>query len=401
MQADPVASADVARRRHRLTVDAIVAVMFFVVGTVAGTPASVVGFGVLVLFTAAVALRREAPPAALGLAWPAALLQMASGAGPGFVDIAVLAVLFATSAYGDRVTRLAGLASVAVGSLTAAGYLFLQAHRGAPITAATWASLATLLVGCVAVLGLAWTLGLLLRTWRTARDSRREGLRALEEHRQAQRAVVVEQERSRIARDMHDVVAHSLAVVIAQADGARYARATDAAAVDSALVTISATARAALADVRVLLAQLRQDDTVGPQPTLADLPPLAAQMRAAGLALSWSETGEPLPLGSGAQLAVYRIIQEALTNALRHGAPGGEVRVALGWTGADLAVSIENALDPGRDAAGGDVGHGLPGMRERAVLAGGTLNAEADGDRFRVRVAVPATPAAASARETA
>lgn len=406
MQPVPAASvADTAplHAARRVSNDAIGALMFFVIAWLVGTPGAVADFGVLVVFAAAVALRRKAPPVALALAWVAAILQMVSGSSPGFADIAVLAVLFAAAAYGDRLTRLAGLVSVAVGSLTATGYLFFRSQRGMPfpVNSTTWGSLVILLVSSVAVLGLAWTLGLLLRTWRTARESRRQELRTLEEHRQAQRAVVVEQERSRIARDMHDVVAHSLAVVIAQADGARYARATDAAAVDSALVTISATARAALADVRVLLAQLRQDDAAGPQPTLADLAPLGTQMRAAGLALTWTETGDRLALGSGAQLAVYRIIQEALTNALRHGAPGGEVSAALHWSGTEFAVEIENDLDAERDEAGGDTGHGLPGMRERALLAGGTLHAQAEADRFVVRVRIPAGQAAPPVGEPA
>jgi signal transduction histidine kinase len=397
--ADPVARVG----GRRLTDDAIVAVVFFVVAWLAGVPASVADVAVLVLFAAVIAFRRYAPPIALALAWIGAIVQMASGAAPGFVDVAVLAALFAASAYGERVTRLTGLASVPVGAVTATGYLFVRTHPGAPLTldAAAWGSLAVLLVASVAVLGLAWTLGLLLRTWRTARQSRRQELRTLEEHRQAQRAVVVEQERSRIARDMHDVVAHSLAVVIAQADGARYARATDAGAVDSALVTISATARAALADVRVLLAQLRQDDGAGPQPTLDDLAPLAAQMRDAGLALTWTETGAALPLGSGAQLAVYRIVQEALTNALRHGAPGGDVQVTLDWSDTGLALEIGNDLGTEREEARGDTGHGLPGMRERAVLAGGSLHAQAEGDRFLVRVHIPAGQAAPLAGEPA
>jgi len=393
-----------ARARRLLIDDSIVAVMFFVVAWLAALPGSAAAVGVPVLFAAAVALRRHLPPVALALAWAAAILQMASGGEPGFADLAVLAVLFTASAYGDGATRFAGLASVGAGSLASTGYLFVRGHQDAPVTwdSATWASLVTLFVASVAVLGLAWTLGLLLRTWRTARDSRRQEVRALEEHRAAQRAVVVEQERSRIARDMHDVVAHSLAVVIAQADGARYARATDAAAVDGALVTISATARAALADVRVLLAQLRQDEAPGPQPGLADLAPLAAQMRAAGLDLHWTDTGEPTPLGSGAQLAVYRIVQEALTNALRHGARGGQVRVLLAWDSEGLSVEIGNPVAAAPEGGGsGDaavaMGHGLPGMRERALLAGGTLHAEAEGDRFTVRVRIPAGQAAASA----
>ena len=135
----------------------------------------------------------------------------------------------------------------------------------------------------------------------------------------------------RIARDMHDVVAHSLAVVIAQADGARYAprRRRIPAVATEALGTISTTARAALADVRLLLTQLRHSQGDGPQPTLADLEALYAQVRAAGVDLRVDV--DPAPPGeppAAVQLAVYRILQEALTNALRHG-DGGPVAVRL------------------------------------------------------------------------
>jgi signal transduction histidine kinase len=182
----------------------------------------------------------------------------------------------------------------------------------------------------------------------------------VEEQRAAQRNVVVEQERNRIARDMHDVVAHSLAVVIAQADGARYARAQDPEAVDAALTTISTTARDALGDVRILLTRLRQDDAAGPQPVLADLDRLVEQMRSTGLDIEWTTTGSPTTLGSGAQLAVFRIVQEALTNALRHGDAGRAVYLTLAWTDGWVAVTIDNAVrtDPvfERDGEIGSIG---------------------------------------------
>ncbi|WP_316313707.1 sensor histidine kinase, partial [Clavibacter michiganensis] len=140
--------------------------------------------------------------------------------------------------------------------------------------------------------------------------------------------VVVEQERNRIARDMHDVVAHSLAVVIAQADGARYARLVDPEAADEALRTISTTARQALGDVRILLAQLRHSEDDAPQPELKELSDLIDQMRSTGLTIEFVETGQPGEFGTGQQLAVYRIVQEALTNVLRHGDVGHVPRAA-------------------------------------------------------------------------
>ena len=241
-----------------------------------------------------------------------------------------------------------------------------------------------------------------MRTWKTARDGRLTQYKAVEEQRLAQRNVVVEQERNRIARDMHDVVAHSLAVVIAQADGARYARAQNPEAVDEALSTISTTAREALGDVRILLTRLRQDDAAGPQPVLADLDRLVAQMRSTGLDIDWTTTGTPTTLGSGAQLAVYRIVQEALTNALRHGDAGRAVYLSLAWTDGWVAVTIDNAVGVTDTAErAGEIGHGLPGMRERALLAGGSLAAESIGGRFIVAARLPAITTNALVRPAA
>ncbi len=189
----------------------------------------------------------------------------------------------------------------------------------------------------------------------------------------------------RIARDMHDVVAHSLAVVIAQADGARYASASDPSAATAALGTISSTARSALADVRLLLTQLRHSQGDGPQPTLADLEELYAHVRAAGVELRVDVDPAPPAEPPGAvQLAVYRILQEALTNAIRHG--DGRVAVRLAWGPERVDLEVANAM---KTDAAPSAGHGIIGMRERAQLAGGSLSAEAvDGD-FVVRATIP------------
>lgn len=385
--------------RPQLAVDVSVAVLFSALGLLSGALGSWAEIVVVLIFAGALAFRRAAPLIALCIVWVAAVTQIAFQLGVISADVAILVVLYATAAYGGRTTRWAGLASAGVGAVIAATYLsffrygseLLDILLDPGFIAATVPSFVTLFVASAGVLGLAWTLGFLVRTWRRARLSRSRAALAIDEQRAAERSVVVEQERNRIARDMHDVVAHSLAVVIAQADGARYAKASDPNAVDTALTTIAATAREALADVRILLGQLRKDEAGGPQPVLADLPRLVEQMRSAGLAIAWSETGAPLPLGSGGQLAVYRIVQEALTNALRHGQPDTEVVVSLTWDDAGVTVMVDNAVPPG-DAASlehAGVGHGLPGMRERALLAGGTLTVDTPPGRFRVIAYIP------------
>jgi signal transduction histidine kinase len=357
---------------------------------------------VTVGFTIAVAVRRMSPAVALAVAWLAAIVQMTSGLGVQFGDVGVLIVLYATAAYGDRLVRWSGLVSAGVGAVVAALYLSVSSalqtgyfNLVSSRIAALALQFAFLFVVSATVLGLSWVLGLLMRTWRTAIASRRAQTEAEVERLRAQEDVVVEQERTRIARDMHDVVAHSLAVVIAQADGARYARATDPDAVDQALTTIATTAREALGDVRLLLGELRHAETEGPQPSLADLDRLVEQLRAAGLPVDLTRTDEDVALGSAHQIAAYRIVQEALTNALRHGDTTRTATVDLVGEPNGVTITVTNALgdDPADDGHAQRIGHGLPGMRERAVLSGGWLSAEPRGDRFVVTAFLP-VPAA-------
>jgi len=360
-------------------------------------------FGGLIaaLFSGALAVRRLSPPIALGLAWVGALLQMGLGRPPSFSDLAIFGVLFATAAYGTRVVYWAGFASALVGALVITVYLFAgPAFAGGGLTWQTLPLALMTLIAAAFALGLSWTIGALVRSAVRARENRAAQQRAEAE-------TVAEQERVRIARDMHDVVAHSLAVVIAQADGARYAAAADPAVATEALATISTTARSALADVRLLLGQLRHRQGDGPQPTIADLEEVYAQVRAAGVPLRVDV--DPAPPGeppAAVQLAVYRILQEALTNALRHGAAGGSVDVGLSWLPDRVELSVRNSLrsttaepsqraaSPARDrpfatARGESPGHGIIGMRERAQLAGGTLDAGAEGAGFVVQAVIP------------
>lgn len=373
----------------QLTVDIGIAAGCLLLRTWIGWDGAAMMFVVLAM-AAALAIRRLSPGLALVVAWVGAIVQVLALLNPDVSNLAILPVLYATARYGERTVKWAGLASAGIGALLAAGYLVVRGIfgyangigpkiPGEALQSATYSS--AFLFAALAVFGLSWTLGLLAKTWRTARDSRRSQVAA-------ERTVVVEQERNRIARDMHDVVAHSLAVVIAQADGARYARAKDPGAVDEALTTISTTAREALADVRLLLGQLRHNQEAGPQPVLADLARLFEQLRASGLVIAVETSGEPITLPIGQQLAVYRIVQEALTNALRHGDTGEQVLVRLDWAPDALELTVSNALRPAAPVAE-HIGHGIVGMRERALLVGGTLTATPADGSFVVRAAVP------------
>lgn len=328
----------------------------------------------------ALAIGRLAPGLALAVAWVGALIQMGAGLSPLPVNLAILGVLYATAAWGSTRTLWFGLASAGVGAIIAGVYTTFVNGVGVGLSVRSLSVLALVIFSAVLALGTAWLSGFL---WRMVLRSRR----IREAQTRAEQQTAEEQERVRIARDMHDVVAHSLAVVIAQADGARYAAAADPDAATAALGTISQTARGALSDVRMLLTQLRHRQGDGPQPTLSDLEALFAQVRQAGL--EPRVTVDPMPPGeppTATQLAVYRILQEALTNVIRHGAGGG-VDVKLSWYADSVEIRVANAVDVAKAGAGG--GHGVIGMRERAQLAGGTLRAEREGASFVVSARLP------------
>ncbi|WP_426323822.1 sensor histidine kinase [Microbacterium sp. E-13] len=385
-------------KTSQIVVDVIVAVGFFVIAwpietiTVTGAlgfeyrlgslGSVLAGLVIAGLFSGALALRRLSPALALVIAWVGALAQMSLGRPPGFADVAIFGVLYATAAYGSRTVYWAGFASALVGALVITVYLTAGPMYAGGLSWQTLPLALVMLVAAAFALGLSWTIGALVRTAVRARENR-------DAQQRAEAETAAEQERVRIARDMHDVVAHSLAVVIAQADGARYAAAADPAVAAGALATISTTARSALADVRLLLGQLRHRQGDGPQPTIADLEELYAQVRTAGVQLRVdvdpAAQGEP---PAAVQLAVYRILQEALTNALRHGAPGGAVDVRLAWLPDHVDVEVRNPVEPGAPAPA-RVGHGVIGMRERAQLAGGGLDATEEAAVFTVRARLP------------
>lgn len=379
-------------RRYQLVTDLAIAIGFLLlqVASLSSAGNVIPSLSVSLVFSVALALRRLGPALALAGAWLGALVQMALLLeSPQFYDLAVLAILFTTASYGGRIVRWLGLGSAVLGSIIATLYLAFfngsLSSVGPSLSSlpSRLSTVALIFFGCLAALGLSWTLGLLARAVRRSRQSREAQV-------VAEQDVIVEQERNRIARDMHDVVAHSLAVVIAQADGARYARDADPAAVDRALTTISTTAREALGDVRILLGQLRHSQGQAPQPMLVDLDALVDQLRSSGLVVGRETVGEDRPLGTAQQLAVYRITQEALTNALRHGDTDREVRLVFSWKSDALHLVVSSALGDPRGADDPHPGgHGLAGMRERAILVGGTFSAGVDDGRWIVTATIP------------
>jgi signal transduction histidine kinase len=185
-------------------------------------------------------------------------------------------------------------------------------------------------------------------------------------------------ERARVAREMHDILGHSLSVIITLADGGGYA--TDAAPErgKEALRLIGEIGRSSLAELRRMLGVLREhtdEPDFSPQPGIADLDLLCRQIRAAGPQVEFQSTGALDPLEVGVQLAAYRIVQEALTNTLKHAGPHTSVHLALRVDGTRLRITVRDTGRPGRDTpvpCAGE-GHGVMGMRERAALYGGTV----------------------------
>jgi signal transduction histidine kinase len=231
---------------------------------------------------------------------------------------------------------------------------------------------------------------------------RRSGERQLEEQERrhsGERALL--EERQRIARELHDVVAHHMSVIAIQAEAAPYKTTDPPPELVESFGEIRASALAGLAELRRVLGVLRtsgQDTT--PQPGLADLDALLDSARSGGVSVTVTFSGNPVALPEGVDLSAYRIVQEALSNAMRH-APGSHVRLHLDYRPEGLALEVRNDVGPqvvpvlvasGDHAAGGG-GHGLVGMRERATMLGGSLDAGPTEDGgFRVAAVLPVSP---------
>ncbi|MEV7663384.1 histidine kinase [Paenarthrobacter sp. NPDC089316] len=201
-------------------------------------------------------------------------------------------------------------------------------------------------------------------------------------------ALVIEQERNRIARELHDVLAHSLAVITAQADGIRYVHRSEPELVEEAAHVIASSARGALQETRRLV-QSFGSELEGPAPGAAELPALAKRLQSSGMPVELRADGLE-GLSPVQDLTVYRIIQESLTNAFKHGdrKAGATVTVARDSSGLQLKIRSRLA-DGGTEVPSSGTGRGIPGMRERATAAGGRLTTATNGQLFEVEATLP------------
>lgn len=287
-------------------------------------------------------------------------------------------------------TELSRRRSFMIGGLSALFVLFWTILGTIVLESVTVVSIATTTIATVTPL----LIGREMRIRRERAEELREQVANAERERMESARRAVEEERARIARELHDVVAHQMTVMTIQAEGARRIAKDADPRIQQALDTIKATGHSALAEMRRVVGLLRDADGESPElaplPRLTDLSSLVDQVRSAGVPVDVSIDGEARPLADGVELSAFRIVQESLTNTAQHGGPGVSASVSVIYGDDTLDVVV---VDDGRGAAaaasnGG--GHGLVGMRERVAVLGGSFEAGAKaGGGYRVHASIP------------
>ncbi len=375
-------------------VDAALAVLLVGLGVIwaraaSDGPGSVLGVLLVAGAVAAILVtgrvrRREPVPVFVALAVGSVAVWWASGADAWGVLGA--AAVFFVEAYEQRV-RLRGPAVLG-------GSLVLMALT--VVADDSWADRALAAASLAGVIG--WARG--VRTERLYREGLLQRALDAERERDLRAEQAVAQERARIARDIHDVVSHSLAVVVVQASGAQRVADRQPEQAKAALAVIAETARGALTEMRAMLQVLRSEGPSSrqgaPSPGLPDIDALVSDLSVRGLPVELTTTGTPYSLGPGPELALYRVAQEALTNALKHGGRATPTTMAIHYGPEALVVEVANPL-AGAELAPGILpvpavpgsGSGQAGMRERLALYGGTLDAGVQGIGYLVRASIP------------
>ncbi|MFI6935288.1 histidine kinase [Streptomyces sp. NPDC050287] len=317
--------------------------------------------------------RRRKPVAAFAAITAVFVLQWSLGAALR-ADIALFVALYSLALHG-RLRQLPWACAAMAGAMV------LVAVR-ASSAVSVWDALFFLLSTATAALAL----GMMVRIRRAQLAGLRERAARLEIERDQRSRLATATERTRVAREMHDIVGHNLSVIITLADAGAYATDTQPARGKEALELIGDTGRQALGELRRVLGVLRERadgppdrPELSPQPGLADLEGLCAKVRAAGLEVVYRTSGDVDALDSGVQLTVYRIVQEALTNTLKHADPGTRVHLAILVEDNRLTIRVQDTGPATPPGPPNEEGHGLVGMRERAALYGGTVSAGPTG----------------------
>ncbi|WP_435830913.1 sensor histidine kinase [Nonomuraea fuscirosea] len=389
-----------------------------IVGNTAGTPVAAGQDGQLALWWAATALaaggvvlRRRWPLPMLVVCVLSAGVHVAQAAPLMIIDLSVLVLLYTVA---SRYAWVISLAALTCLLLVAAGWSLygplpgpsevlsmgpglgtpsgpkevMRVHRQA--SADAWSGLSVLGSALVA----SWAIGSGARSRRAYLDELHAHARDLERERDQQAALAVAAERARISRELHDVVAHGLSLMVIQAQGGAAALDNTPADTRTALETIVTTGRNSLADMRHVLAAVGEvDDAWHPQPGLAHLPALLTQVNRAGTPVRLRVEGSPVTLPATMDLSAYRIVQEALTNTMKHAGTGAAASVVLTYHHAEIGIEIsDNGRARTGDAGAGNTGagNGLRGMRERVKLLGGTFTAgPKPRGGFTVRASLP------------
>ncbi|MBF4161100.1 sensor histidine kinase [Nocardioides acrostichi] len=365
----------------------------------------------VLLLTAAVTVARHLPAAALTLIWVAGFLQVAWTLPLLLVEVCVCYVAFACSRWGRLATLWTSLVSIPAVALIGAivvrenpyGTLvpLLQQHRSlqARLYDGYDAGLPLILVGIVGLgllLGLPWLAGLAVRMTTRARTSEAhqaeaeaDRATALVQAEQAEQIAQLREDQARLARDVHDVVGHSLAVILAQAESAQFRDDLDSAKLKETMATIATSARSSLRDVRQVLRTTSEAGAPAAAAATDRFTELVDGVRGAGAQVEVSEEGRPQPLPPDLAEVAHRVLQEMLTNAMRHGRRGAVIHVERHWEG-ELRLEVRNLADPtpsadetqpmvvtAPDAEGGQ---GLLGMRRRVEAVGGHLDVRRRAD---------------------
>jgi signal transduction histidine kinase len=373
--------------RHPVAVDALIALALLAIASMQtlGHGRAAWAWLFVPLLTLPLLWRRRAPSVVFAAIALAAFAQWLV-ARPTWADVALLVALYTVAATAPRARALAAGAVLELGVVLAVARWL---HHGDPVSGTVF------LTGMVIAAG---ALGRSAQNRRAYLRSLEDRAARLEHERDQQGQIAAAAERARIAREMHDIVAHNLSVMTALADGAAYAARSDPDQAVRAMDLSAQTGRQALADMRRLLGVLREDAGAerAPQPGADDVPELIAQVRAAGLPVTLAVEGSYEALPSAAQLTLFRLIQEALTNSLKHAGPGATAAIALRYR--DDVVELD-VSDTGRGASVASLGgQGLSGMRERAAVYAGEVEAgprPEGGWRVRARLNVPREPAIA------
>jgi len=322
---------------------------------------------------ATIAVRRLAPRAALAAAVVVVLAATALPAAYVFTGIGVLVCAYTVATLLPRRSAIAALA-VAAAAHAAGGIVSAELGGWLHLVATFWAysggvplNIVLISLGSLAIPGL---VGLYVQTTRAYAAELAARVNRLEEERELRAAAAAAEERTRIARELHDVAAHDLSAIVVQAGAADRLLDRDPARTREALRSIRAQGRRTLTAMRELVGIMRAPADV--VPSLSTVDELVSAARDTGMSVTLSVTGTAAPLSPAVDVAAYRLVQEALTNARRH-APGAEVEVCVAHRVAEIALSVHNGptgRPPGKPDGGG---HGLVGMRERVRHCGGEL----------------------------